>query len=449
MYTYVPHSLDQVQHMLDAIGVKKVSDLFSHIDGIFLSSNEDSSKGMSEEELRRYFEKIANKNKRGLSFLGFGIYSHIIPSAVNALASLPQFVTSYTPYQAETSQGYLQAIFEFQSYITTLTGLDVANASLYDGHSAAVEAINLMCHTQKKRKKVLISSTLHPFTIIVITTWAVLQDIELIYVGMCRGSVDVDRVKELMSEEVMGLLVQSPNRYGFIEDYSEVASIVHSHKGLFAISSDPLSVALQKNARQWGADIAIGDTQTLGLPLAFGGATCGYMSVDSPLMRKIPGRIVGQTVDMEGKRAFCLTLQAREQHITRYRSTSNICSNHAHFALTSTIYLALVGDAGFKEVAKQSYDKAHYLHSELQKVEHVVVSGTIAFFCEFPLVFESVKVMESVIKYFLSKGVYIGVPLYKFTHSLEDSATLLVAVTEKHTKEEIDLFVTLLKEALQ
>ena len=448
MYTYVPHSNAQVQHMIDTIGLKSIEELFSHIDGASLSAGEDSVTGMSEEELRRYFLRLGNKNKVGLSFLGFGIYSHIIPSALNALASLPQFVTSYTPYQAEISQGYLQAIFEFQSYITTLTGLSVANASLYDGHSAAIEAIHLMLRSAKKRKKILISSTLHPFTIEVINTWASLQDIELVYVPECNGSVDKESILASMDQSVAGVLVQSPNRYGYIEDYSDLDSKIHSFSALFAISSDPLSLALQKNAFDWGADIAIGDTQTLGLPLAFGGATCGYMSVTSPLMRKIPGRIVGQTVDSDGKRAFCLTLQAREQHITRYRSTSNICSNHAHFALMSTIYLALVGKEGFKEVATQSYNKAHYLWSELTQIMHVITPSTISFFCEFPLIFENTEYMDKAISYFLKRGVYIGVPLSKFTHQIKDSTTVLVAVTEKHTKVEIDLFVTLLKEAL-
>ena len=448
MYTYVPHSDHQVQHMLNTIGVNSVDELFSHIDGVFLSSKEDDIKGMSEEELRKHFNQIAYKNTTGLSFLGFGIYSHIIPSAVNALSSLPGFVTSYTPYQAQMSQGYLQAIFEFQSYITTLTGLDVANASLYDGHSAAVEAINLMIKAGKKKRKILLSSTLHPFTIDVIRTWSDVQDIEIVMVPECKGCVDIASITALLDDEVAGLLVQSPNRYGYVEDYSEVADNLHSHKALFAISSDPLSLVLQKNAHEWDADIAIGDTQTLGLPLAFGGAVCGYMSVEKSLMRKIPGRVVGQTVDSFGNRAFCLTLQAREQHITRFRSTSNICSNHAHYALTSTIYLALVGDAGLKEVATQSYDKAHYLHSELRKIDTIVVSSTTPFFCEFPIVFQTKEKLEKCIQHFLHKGVFMGVPLFPYTHQLKDTSTVLVAVTEKHSKEEIDLFVSLLKEAL-
>ncbi len=448
MYTYVPHSNDQVQHMIDTIGVKSVEELFSHIDGVSLSHSEDTIRGMSEEELRRYFNSISHKNKTGLSFLGFGSYSHIIPSAVQALSSLPQFVTSYTPYQAEISQGYLQAIFEYQSYITTLTGLDVANASLYDGHSAALEAVSLMFRATKKKKKVLISSTLHPFTIKVLQTWASLQDFELLYVPECRGVVDPSSIKALIDTEVAGLIVQTPNRYGYVEDYSDIAQSLHSVGALFAISSDPLSLALQKNAFEWSADIAVGDTQVLGLPLAFGGATCGYMSVISSLMRKIPGRVVGQTVDADGNRAFCLTLQAREQHITRFRSTSNICSNHAHFALMSTIYLALVGQEGFKEIATQSYDKAHYLNSALQGIAHVVCPSTFPFFCEFPLIFENTAYMEKAISYFLSKDVFIGVPLFKASQQLKDSATILVAVTERHRREDLDYFVTLLKEVL-
>ncbi len=449
MYTYVPHSDHQIEHMLHTIGVNSVDELFSHIDGVFLSSQQDDVKGMSEEQLRRHTQHIAQKNRVGLSFLGFGIYSHIIPSAVSAISSLPGFVTSYTPYQAEMSQGYLQAIFEFQSYITTLTGLDAANASLYDGHSAAVEAINLMVKMGKKRKKVLISSTLHPFTIRVIQTWVALQDIELIMIPECNGCVDISSAIALSDTDVAGVVVQSPNRYGYIEDYTHLADHLHSEGSLLTISSDPLSLALQKNAHEWGADIAIGDTQTLGLPVAFGGAVCGYMSVVSSLMRKIPGRIVGETVDSDGNRAFCLTMQAREQHITRARSSSNICSNHAHAALTSTIYIALLGDEGFKEVAKQSYDKAHYLHSLLQKIEGIVVPSTSPFFCEFPIIFNSTEMLEKAMKHFLQNDVFMGVPLYSYTKELKDKTTVLVAVTEKHTKEEIELFVSLLQEGLK
>ena len=446
MPTYVPHNDREIQHMLDTIGVPSVEKLFSHINGASFSPLEDN--GLSEEELRRYFEKLSGKNRRGVSFLGFGCYSHIIPSAVNSLASLPQFVTSYTPYQAEISQGFLQAIFEFQSYMCELTGLDVSNASLYDGHSAAVEAIALMLRVGKKRKSVLVSSTMHPFTLKVIYTYASLHEIQIIEIPECHKCCDMDSIKALLTEDVAGVLVQSPNRYGCIENYSHIAQVIHENRALFAISSDPMSLALQKNSKDWGADIAIGDTQSIGLPLAFGGATCGYMSVVKSLMRKIPGRIVGQTTDSDGKRAFCLTLQAREQHITRYRSTSNICSNHAHAALTSTIYLALVGKRGLGEAANQSYHKAHYLHQQLQGIPHMMVLKDCYFFCEFPIIFETAEMMQKVISHLLKEGYYAGVNLYNFTKQDSDRSTLLVAVTEKHSKDELDTYIRLLKEVL-
>ncbi len=446
MSTYIPHSNQEIEHMLDTIGVTSVEQLFSHIDGISFSPLEDN--GLSEEELRRHFEQLKGMNKKGLSFLGFGCYDHIIPSAVNSLASLPQFLTSYTPYQAEISQGFLQAIFEFQSYICALTGLDVSNASLYDGHSAAVEAIALMMRVGRNRNKVLVSSTIHPFTLQVINTYASLHEIVIEEIPECNRVCDISSMTASLDSSVAGVLVQSPNRYGFIEDYSNLAESIHDHKALFAISSDPLSLVLQKNGKDWNADIAIGDTQVFGLPLSFGGATCGYMSVVKSLMRKIPGRVVGQTTDKEGNRAFCLTLQAREQHITRYRSTSNICSNHAHAALMSTIYLALVGKEGVEKASSQSYQKAHYLHHRLQEIPSLMVLKEIPFFCEFPIIFDSQESMGKVVDYALQKGIYAGVPLYRHTKREEDRSTLLVAVTEKHTIEELDTFAALVKEVL-
>ena len=447
MPTYIPHSDRQIQHMLDTIGADSVQQLFSHIDGVSVSQGPDN--GLSEEELRRYFDTISSRNVRGLSFLGFGSYSHIIPSAVSALSSLPQFVTSYTPYQAELSQGYLQAIFEFQSYICTLTGLDVSNASLYDGHSAAVEAIALMLRAGKKKNAILVSSTLHPFTLSVIRTYAELHDISVTEIPQCNRCCDLDSLKAMVDDRTAGVLVQSPNRYGYIEDYTGAAEVIHTQGALFSISSDPLSLVLQKNCRDWNADIAIGDTQVFGLPLSFGGATCGYMSVARKLMRKIPGRIVGQTVDSEGNRAFCLTLQAREQHITRYRSTSNICSNHAHAALMSTIYLAIVGKSGLQEAAVQSYDKAHYLHDRLKDIPDVMVIRENPFFCEFPLIFPTEDEMERVLDHFLKHNIFAGVPLYRYTEQESDRSTLLVAVTEKHTREQLDEYVGHLREVLK
>lgn len=449
MIPYIPHTDADRKRMLASLGLSSMDELFSDIPSELLFRGVlPIDAGLSEEEVLRFLRSLASMNRVGTCFLGMGSYDRIIPSAVTELASSPAFVTAYTPYQPEISQGLLQAIYEFQSMICELTALDVANASLYDGHTAAAEAAAMMIASKRKSSVVLVSETLHPHTLQVLHTWALGTGNSIKVVPQCNRTTDVASIGALLEPSVAGVILQSPNRYGFIEDYSTLADTVHAFGGLLTISSDPLSLVLQRSQGEWDADIAIGDTQPLGLPCAFGGPTCGYMAVRESLMRKMPGRIVGQTIDLDGKRAFTLTLQAREQHIKRERATSNICSNQALAALTSTIHISLVGHAGMIDAARQSWDKAHYLAQCLAGLDHVVVGGSAPFWCEFPLVFDTVERMESVLYALKERGIHGGVRLGPMTDNQSDASVLIVAVTEKRTKAEIDAYVAILREVL-
>ncbi len=441
MIPYIPHTANEREQMLKAIGVASIDELFTSIPKELLLKGElPIAAGLSEEEVFQHLKELASLNQTKVSFLGMGSYERIIPAAVQSLASLPAFVTAYTPYQGEISQGLLQAIFEYQSMICNLTSLDVSNASLYDGHTAASEAATIMLGSKRKSTTILVSETLHPFTLEVLKTWAFGTEIIIKVIPEKDKVFPAEQIEQYLTEEVAGLIVQSPNRYGIIEDYTNLAPKVQANNSLLAISSDPLSLVLQRSQGEWGADIAIGDTQPLGLPSAFGGPACGYIAVKEALMRKIPGRVVGETVDRDGERAFVLTLQAREQHIKRGRATSNICSNQALAALTTATYIALVGHAGMVEVANQSYDKAHYLADKLSSIEGVEAEKSHPFWCEFPLTFSSPEVMEKVLSALSKEGIFGGVRLYPLSKREEDRSTLIVAVTEKRTIKELDLY---------
>jgi glycine dehydrogenase subunit 1 len=449
MVPYIPHTDDERRRMLKSIGVETIDALFSQIpEDIRLKQDLFFQPGMAEEEVLRHMKALAAMNRVGISFQGMGSYDRIIPSAVQELASLPAFVTAYTPYQPEISQGLLQAIFEFQTIVCELTGMDAANASLYDGHTGAAEAAAMMLSAKRKSSVVLVSSTVHPYTLQVLETWAYGTDFHIQVINECNRTTDIAQVSANLSEDIAGVIVQSPNRYGFLEDYTQLAELVHENRSLLTISSDPLSLVLQHSQGEWGADIAIGDTQPLGLPSAFGGPCCGYMAVREALIRKMPGRIVGQTIDLEGKRAFVLTLQAREQHIKRERATSNICSNQALAALTSTIHVAHVGYGGLLEAARQSWDKSHYLANRLASLPHMVVGGHRPFWTEFPLVFDSVERMETVLERLARNNIHGGVRLGVLSERMEDLSTLVVAVTEKRTREELDRYADIVAEVL-
>ncbi len=449
MIPYIPHTDADRARMLSAIGIASMDDLFDSIPPQIRCAQElPIAAGLSEEEVLRKLRALSAMNRVGTSFLGMGSYDRIIPAAVQDIAALPAFVTAYTPYQPEISQGLLQAFFEYQTMMCELTGLDVANASLYDGHSAATEAAAIMLASKRKSTTVLVSETVHPFMLEVLQTWAFGTNFTIQVIPECNQITDVSAVADLLDDHVAGIIVQSPNRYGFIEDYTGLAETVHATGAFCTIASDPLSLVLQRSQGEWGGDIAIGDTQPLGLPSAFGGPSCGYIAVKEKLMRKLPGRVVGQTVDIDGKRAFTLTLQAREQHIKRERATSNICSNQALAALTTTVYIALVGLSGLLEVAHQSRDKAHYLANRIAPLANVSVGGAAPFWCEFPIVFDSTTRMEDALAALAQQGIHGGVRLGALTGRPEDAATLIVAVTEKRTKVELDQYVQVVSEVL-
>lgn len=432
--------------MLQAVGVGSVDELFSDVReaGCLLDHRLAIEEGKSEEDVMSILKGLASMNIKGVSFLGAGSYDHAIPAAVKSLSSLPAFVTAYTPYQPEISQGLLQAIFEYQSMICELTGMDVSNASLYDGFSAAAEAAALAISDKRKSRSIVLSGTMHPFAIQCVRTWALGTGREVRILAEKDGVSDFSKLPELLTDDCAIFLAQSPNRYGALEDFSGVAEMVHSRKCLFCISSDPMSLAMQKSQAEWGADIAIGDTQVLGIPMGFGGPTCGYMAVRKELMRKIPGRIVGQTVDTQGRRVFVLTLQAREQHIKRERATSNICSNEALCCIMSVIYTSLLGWEGLKEASRLCYDKAHYLSEKLAGLGYKVGQNT--FWCEFPVVFDSASALESFICSMKKEGIFPGVKLSRLTLDEKDAATLLVAVTERRSREQLDRYLEIAAE---
>ncbi|MGI6433051.1 MAG: aminomethyl-transferring glycine dehydrogenase subunit GcvPA [Sphaerochaetaceae bacterium] len=450
MTAYIPHTPLDTERMLSAIGLSSMQELFSTIPSdLILDADLPLERGIGEERALQYIRALANKNILGTSFLGMGSYDRIIPSAVKELGANPAFVTAYTPYQSEISQGLLQAIFEFQSMMCLLTGLDAANASLYDHSSAAAEAASVMLQAKRKSSVILVSQTLHPFTLEVLKTWAKGTANTITIIPECRRQTDVSALVKHIDETVAGVIVQTPNRYGFIEDYGDLATQLHQHNALLCISSDPLSLVLQQSPKQRGADIAIGDTQPLGLPSGFGGPSCGYMAVTEQLIRRLPGRIVGQTVDANNNKGYVLTLQAREQHIKRQRSASNICSNQALAALMTTIHISLVGQRGLEEAAQLSWDKAHYLADKLAKIDSLLVDQSNHYWCEFPLTFKTIEQMERVLAKLKEEHIWGGVRLGPLTKRPNDASTIIVAVTEKRTKEELDRYVQIVsKECL-
>lgn len=450
MNPYISNTNEDRALMLKAIGVESIEDLFEGLpQSVKLKDSVPISEGMSEYEVIEYLKALASKNTKGISFLGEGCYDHIIPAVVQAISSLPSFVTAYTPYQPEISQGVLQSIYEYQSMICSLTGMDVSNASLYDGASAAAEAAALGIANRRKSNEIVLSSTMHPFAISCVQTWAKGRGHIVHIVPEKDGALDIEEVKKVLNPATAIMIAQSPNKYGIIEDYTGLADIVHDSGALLAISSDPLSLALQKSQAEWGADVAIGDTQPLGIPMGFGGPYCGYLAAKQPLMRKIPGRIVGRTLDSHGDTCYVLTLQAREQHIKRERATSNICSNEALMALTSAVHLSVLGWNGLKEVANYCYAKSHYLESELVKLNGISLAYDKPFWCEFALKFQDPSKLDGFMKALLDEGIFAGVKLSEITRDSKDEGILVVAVTEKRTKEQMDSYVEVARRFLK
>jgi glycine dehydrogenase subunit 1 len=441
MHPYLPHTDQEIKEMLAEIGVDSIEELFRDIPEELRLDRElkiDDSK--SEIELRRIFNDLVSRNTCTNSlvcFLGAGAYDHYIPSIVDFLSSRSEFYTAYTPYQPEMSQGTLQVMFEYQTMIAELTGMDVSNASLYDGASACAEAM-YMANATTRKDKVLVSKAIHPNTLKVLKTYADAKDLNLVEVDVKDGQTDYDQLEGMVDKDTAAVIIQSPNFFGIIEDIERVEPVVHKQKRTLLIqSADPLSLAVLKSPGEMGADIAVGDGQVFGIPLSFGGPYLGYIAVKKNLMRKLPGRIAGQTEDTEGNRGFVLTLQAREQHIRRHRATSNITSNQALMATRATIYLAALGKEGLKEVATQTAKKAAYAAKELVKTGKYEMKFNKPFFREFVVTTDCN--VDEVNENLLNKGILGGYDLSQEFNNFEN--TLMISVTEKRTKEEIDMLV--------
>ena len=435
---YIPHSEEDIRQMLEVIGIESMDDLYSDVPSEVIFKKEyDIPESMSEIELRKHFEELGKKNKNLTIFAGGGAYDHYSPSVVAHLLSRSEFYTAYTPYQPEISQGTLQYIFEYQSMICELTGMEASNASMYDGATAAAEVMFMMVASAKKKNRVLLSATLPERVTEVVKTYAKFHGVDLTVVAEKDGVTDLEALKEaLATGDVAGVILPTPNKYGIIEDFTGVSDTLHGNKALFAIYADPSSLAVLRTPQEWGADIACGDGQTLGMPLAFGGPYLGFIACSKSLLRKMPGRVVGATKDADGKRAFVLTLQAREQHIRREKATSNICSNQSLMALYATIYLSLLGKEGLREVNVLSCNGAHYLYNQLIATGKFRPAFDKPFLKEF--VMETDLDIEVVNQKLLDKGIMGGI-------ILEDKKVMF-AVTEKRTKEEIDELVKLMVE---
>ncbi len=439
MFKYFPHTPDDVQKMLDVIGVSSLDDLYAEVpEELKLHRELNIPTAKSEVEVRRIIEGLAAENRRLVCFAGAGCYDHYTPSLVPYIAARSEFSTSYTPYQAEVSQGTLQYIFEYQTMMADLTGMAISNASMYDGSTATAEAMLMCVANAKKRNKVLISGTFQPNVLRVVGTYAKFHGVDLVTVpATVEGVTDREAVKKMVeADDVAGVIVAQPNRFGIIEDFEGLADLCHAHKTLLAINTVALALGVLKTPGEWGADIACGDAQSLGIPMGYGGPYIGYLCVNEALIRKMPGRLVGATTDAEGRRAFVLTMQAREQHIRREKATSNICTAQGFMCLYVAAYLSLMGEEGLREVNEQSYGAAHYLH------ERLLATGKFTeafpgqpFLNEFTLRYDGCTCEFR--KRMAEAGFLAGVR----TEGMEGCITF--AATETRTRQEIDQLVSL------
>lgn len=448
MFPYIPHTDQEIKEMLARLGVDSVDALFSDVPedvrlGRLLNINEP----MAEAQVTKHIKALANKNQTAeelVCFRGAGAYDHAIPSVVHHIISRSEFYTAYTPYQPEISQGTLRAIFEFQTMIANLTGLEVSNASMYDGATATAEAAMLAAGSQKGNR-IVISETVNPQTREVVKTYMRFNNIEVIEVPMNKkGVTDEDALRTAVTDETLGVIIQTPNFFGNIEDATLATELAHEKKALMILNVDPISLGLLKTPGNYGVDIAVGEGQPLGNALNYGGPYVGFMATTKKHMRKLPGRIAGQTLDLDGKRAFTLTLQAREQHIRREKATSNICSNQALNALAATVYLGLLGAEGLKEVAEQSYKKALYLKKRLIETGKFKQIFDTPSFREFAL--ETTMDIDQLNEKLAERGFLGGYNLNK-AYNFENP-TVLFCVTEKRCKAEIDALVDALEAIL-
>ena len=435
MGSYVPSTPAQRQEMLGTLGLQDLRELYRDVpEEMLLDRPLDIPEGMSELEVRRAVSAMAEKNRIFPTVLrGVGAYDHYIPSIVKYIPAKEEFLTAYTPYQAELSQGILQSIFEYQTMICQLTGMDVSNASVYDGATAAAEAA-AMCR-DRKRRVTLISAAAHPDTIATVRTYCYGTGDELRVVPMRDGRTDLDALREMLTPEVASFYLQQPNFYGQMEDADAVGQAVHDAGAMFIMGCNPVALGVMKTPRDCGADVAVGEGQPLGMPLSYGGPYLGFMATTDKHMRKLPGRIVGETVDSRGKRAFVLSLQAREQHIRREKASSNICSNQALCAMTAAVYLSVMGPEGLAEAARQSMAKAHYLAGKLEAIPGVSLRYSGTYFHEFVT---DMPHQQEILAALEQAGILGGLPL-------EDGGVLW-CTTEKVARRELDRAVEIVRE---
>lgn len=438
-HRYIPLTDQDKQEMLDTIGAKSISELFGDIPAdILLDRNLNIAKGEAETSLVRRLNLLANRNitkETHASFLGAGVYDHYAPAVVDAMISRSEFYTAYTPYQPEISQGELQAIFEFQTLICELTDMDVANSSMYDGMTSFAEAC-ILAFSQTKKNKVVVSKGLHYQALQVLHTYAkTRKEFEVVEIDLNGTITDLQKLEQAIDDDTAAVAVQYPNFYGSIEDLEKINSFIADKKALFIVYANPLALGLLTPPGTFGADIVVGDTQPFGIPTQFGGPHCGYFATTKKLMRKVPGRLVGQTQDDEGNRGFVLTLQAREQHIRRDKATSNICSNQALNALASSIAMSALGKQGMYDIAVQNLKHANYAKQLFKHKGFEVLDGNS--FNEFVVKFDE-PIKEVNLK-LADQGIIGGFDLSEVSDDFNNH--MLVAVTELRTKEEIDNFV--------
>lgn len=440
---YTPHTAQDVQKMLDVIGIKEESNLFDAIPSELRAKSFDLEEGLSEFEVFDNFVALANQNDTSkISFLGGGYYDHVIPTAVDALSTRSEFYTAYTPYQAEASQGTLQALYEFQSMICELTGMEATNASMYDGGTAMAEAALMAIRIGRKRKKIIIDSGVNPIYIKIVKTYFAYHDLEVIVLHVKSDGSDKETLLGMIDDSIAGYIFQNPNFFGSIEDYSDIIKALHDVKALAIMSSYPIALGLLKSAKDVDADIFCGDGQSLGNYLGFGGPSFGILACKEKYIRNLPGRIVGITDDAKGRRSYVLTLQAREQHIRRDKATSNICSNQNLMALRATIFMALIGKEGFVKLSNQNFNNASYLKDELSKVDGVSIYNQNPTFNEF--VIELPISSSEFIDQMEEKNFFAGLKLDALYENFENR--VLVSATEKRTKAQIDEFVKCVRE---
>ena len=443
--TYTPHTDEQVREMLDVIGLENESDLFSSVPKELQISGIDLPEGLDEFSTFEKFKSIASKNVTDKTiFMGGGYYDHVVPSAVDALAGRSEFYTSYTPYQAEASQGTLQVLYEYQSMICELSGMDVSNASMYDGASALAESALMAVRISRKRNKILIDGGINPTYIKVVQTYLSFRDIEFEVIDVENFKTDTQAVLDKIDDTVAGYLFQNPNFFGTMDDFTAIIEKLHEHKALAVISAYPISLGMLKDPASMGADIFCADGQCLGNYMNFGGPSFGMIATKEKYIRDLPGRIIGRTLDKDNNEIFVLTMQAREQHIRRQRATSNICSNQNLIAVRSTIFMSLLGEDGLANMANLCFNKATYLKEQLAKIDGVEVLNQDDSFNEF--VISTPLSSEVLLDKLRTKGFYAGINLANIDTKFSNE--VLVSVTEKRTKEQMDALATAIGEVL-